>query len=48
VFLLTHILILDYLIGLVVSWLEVEGILWIAVESMVSDYLLASVWKLRW
>jgi hypothetical protein len=48
VLLLSHVLIFDYLIGFGVSWLEVEGVLWVAVKSVVSDYLMACVWKLRW
>ena len=49
VFLLTHILSFDYLIsGFVISRLKVERILWIAVESVVSNNLVTSIRKLRW
>jgi len=49
VLLLTHILCFDYLIScFVISWLKVERILWIAVKSIVSNYLVTSIRKLRW
>lgn len=48
VFLLAHILSFYYLICFVISRLKVKRILWIAIESVVSDYLMASIWKLRW
>ena len=47
-FLLAHILRLYYLICFVITRLKVKWILWIAVESVVSDYLMASIWKLWW
>ena len=49
VFLLTHILSLNYLIsGFVISRLKVERILWIAVKSVVSNNLVTGIRKLRW
>ena len=50
VFLLTHILSFNYLIScFVISRLEVERSLWIAVKSVVSNYLVTGIWKLwRW
>ena len=48
VFLLTHILSFYYLISFIISRLKIKRILWIAVKSVVSDYLMASIWKLRW
>ena len=48
VLLLTHILRFDYLIScFVVSRLKVERILWIAVKSIVSNYLVTSIRQLR-
>jgi hypothetical protein len=49
VLLLTHILRFYYLIScFVISRLKVERILWIAVKSIVSNYLVTSIRKLRW